>query len=59
MFYATASLRNHLWGVRIGRFYVTLAGPRRMALFSERNGGLHVLPLGGGWRLRLRINPPA
>lgn len=56
-FYAIASARDQIWGIRIGRFYVSLAGPSRWPLFSERHGAVRVLSLGGGWRLRLRVTP--
>ena len=55
--YFTGSRAHGLWGVRLGRFYVTLASPSWPAVFSERNRlGVRVLPLGGGWRLRLRTD---
>ena len=60
--YFTGSREWGLWGIRLGRYYVTLASPKRRPLFSERyRRGVRVLPLGGGWRLRLRIDtlPPA
>ena len=56
-FYACASLQEGIWGLRLGRFYVTLASPRRTVVFSERyRRSVRVLPLGGGWRLRLRTD---
>lgn len=53
----TGSLRFHVWGVRIGRRYLSLAGPKSVPLFSERYRlGVRVLPLGKGWRIRLRTD---
>jgi len=55
MFYACASYRSGIWGIRIGAAYLTLAAPWRRPLYSERKrSGMTVLPLGKGWRVRLR-----
>ena len=56
---ATPSRRVFLdrqWiGVILGSVYVSLRGPINRPLFSERNRiGLHVLPLGRGWRIVVR-----
>jgi hypothetical protein len=57
--YVCGSREHGIWGVRLGRYYATLASPKRWPLYSERNRGkgFYVLPLGRGWRLRLRIDP--
>jgi hypothetical protein len=40
------------WGI------ISLVGPANRALWSERHRrGMHVLPLGGGWRIRWRTRP--
>jgi hypothetical protein len=42
-------------GVWIGDRYISLRGPKHMALFSERNRiKCRVVPLLGGWRLVVR-----
>lgn len=54
-FFFCASFKRQIFGIRIGRHYLSLAGPDRRPLFSERNRrGVKVLPLFGGWRIRLR-----
>lgn len=55
--FVTASRERGLWGLRLGRYYATLASPKWPAVFSERyRRGVSVLPLGRGWRLRLRVD---
>lgn len=50
-----ASHRAQIYGVHIGRSYVSLAGSRSRPLYSERNRcGVSVIPLLDGWRIRFR-----
>lgn len=52
-----SSRENGIWGLRLGPYYASLASPKWPLLFSERyRRGVHVLPLGRGWRLRLRVD---
>lgn len=54
-FLVIGSLKAQIVGVRLGHWYVSLAGPHSRPLYSERNRcGVSVLPLFGGWRIRLR-----
>lgn len=56
-FYVCASLERQIFGIRIGRRYLSLAGPKHPQLFTERNCiGIKALPLGRGWRIRLRTD---
>lgn len=56
-FYVCASLARQIWGIRIGRRYLTLAGPRLPVLYSERRGrSVRVLVQVRGWRIRLRTD---
>lgn len=56
-FYACASLERQIWGIRIARWYLTIAGPRHPAPDSERYGrSVRVLLSVGGWRIRLRTD---
>ena len=52
-----ASREEQIWGIRLGGKYLSLAGPKFQPVYSERYRlGIWVLPLGGGWRLRLRFD---
>lgn len=59
MMFTTASIKRQIAGFRIGRHYVSIAGPKSRPLFSERNRcGVRVLPLIAGWRIRIRSDKP-
>lgn len=50
--------QGQVYGLRVGRTYVSLAGPVHPVLWSERNRrGVSVLTLLGGWRIRFRKDP--
>lgn len=53
-FWMTASWAEQIYGIRLGRHYLSLAGPKRLPLFSERHGAVRVIWIAGSWRLRLR-----
>lgn len=56
--YKCFSYSGGIWGVAIGRFYLTLKAPWNRPLWSERNRrSVRVLPIAKGWRLNLRVEP--